>query len=105
MNKKGKYNPSIPREMYLYFVSYADKGAPSFEKFARSRGITTSELLDLRKHKKFEQAYEECQRIRRDCLIDGALTRAFDPSFVKFLLGVDDEAAEDSEIKVSVEVV
>ncbi|MBQ8321592.1 MAG: hypothetical protein IJX92_04435 [Clostridia bacterium] len=105
MNTKGKYNPSIPREMYLYFVTYSDKGAPSFEKFAKSKGITTEKLLSFRSRKRFAEAFEECRRIRHDLLVDGALTRTFDPSFVKFLLGDEDGTEGESDIRVSVEVI
>jgi hypothetical protein len=34
----------IEREMYCYFSSYSDVGAPSFAKFARKKGLTTAEL-------------------------------------------------------------
>ena len=89
--------------MYLYFISYDDRGAPSFAKFARSAGLTLAGLLEYRGRKRFDAAYRECCAIRRDYLIDRALDKRFDPSFVKFLLGEETEGA-DGEFKLSVEV-
>lgn len=77
--------------MYLYFILYDDRGAPSVEKFARSIGSTVDELEGLRKHARFNQVYRECGEIRKDYLIDRALDRRFDPSFVKFLLSSECE--------------
>ena len=106
MKDGHKYTSELPRKMYLYFKTYSEAGAPSFEKFAGVLGITTAELLSFSGRAKFARAMEECKRIRRDRLIDGALMRSYDPSFVKFLLGEEVEGdSEESEIKVSVEVV
>ncbi len=92
--------------MYTYFHSYCDTGAPSFSKFARSIGITLDELEGLRRHKKFDEAYRECGEIRRDYLIDNALTKRHDPSFVKFLLisefGMGENTAPDGDRVMSV---
>lgn len=93
--------------MYLYFLSYDEAGsAPSFSKFARSIGLTLEQLLDMRSSGKFERAYTECSEIRRDYLIDRALTKRFDPSFVKYLLDSDAQVSdEDSELSVKLEVI
>ena len=91
--------------MYLYFVSYDDAGAPSFAKFARSIGVTLLDIEKFRAHKRFEQSYRECSEIRRDYLIDRALTKRFDGAFVKFLLSSDGEKAgsgEDITLKLEV---
>ena len=93
----------ICHKMYLYFISYDDRGAPSFTKFASSLKISLADLLSYRGRKKFDKAYRECCEIRRDYLIDRALDRRFDPSFVKFLLGEETDPA-DGEFRLSVEV-
>ena len=92
--------------MYRFFISYDDRGVPSFEKFAKSVGITVSDLESLRRRKRFDRAYRECQEIRRDYLIDRALDRRFDPSFVKFLLSSDIEECESEtgELTLRLEV-
>lgn len=95
--------------MYSYFTAYDGIGAPSFDKFARSIGVTLSELLEMRRHKRFDEAYSECSEIRRDYLIDTALAKKHDPSFVKFLLttefGMGEDTDRDNEIKITVEVI
>lgn len=107
--KKGKtaYTAELAGRMYRYFISYEDSGAPSFTKFARLTGLTTADIENFRSHKRFDRAYRECQKIRRDYLTDRALEKRFDPGFVKFLLSMDDEndRSEDSEnILLSLEV-
>ncbi len=92
-----KYSPSLAGKMYLYFISYEDVGAPSFAKFARSIGATVEDVENFRAHKRFDRAYRECSEIRRDYLIDHALTRRFDPTFVKFLLSSNEENAEKND--------
>jgi hypothetical protein len=72
--------------MYVFFKSFADHGAPSFIKFAESIGVTYQDLEGFRVHAEFDRSYRECSEIRRDYLIDNALTRRFDPSLVKYLL-------------------
>ena len=105
--KKSKYTKDLARMMYRFFVEYEDaQGAPSFQKFARKIGVTTEDLNSYRNHKKFDMAYRECSEIRRDYLIDRALTRRFDPSFVKFLLSDCDVSSDDDGVlSVKVEVV
>ena len=104
--KRCKYTTQLPREMYKFFLEYEDDGAPSFPKFARRIGVTVEELGAFRSHKKFDRAYRECNEIRRDYLIDRALTKRFDPSFVKFLLSEgEDDAVDDGMLAVRLEVV
>ena len=95
----------IEREMYLYFSSYSEAGAPSFTKFARKKGLTTAELNSLRTKKKFNLAFVECMEIRRDYLIDKALTKNFDSSFVKFLLDAEVDEGDSNELCVRLEVI
>ncbi len=105
MKKKGYYR-GVEKEMYLYFSGYDEQSAPSFSKFARLKGLTLEELLSFRKRKLFEKAYNECLEIRRDYLKDRALTKRFDPSFVKYLLDTEvEEEAVNDEIRFRLEVV
>ena len=103
--KKIRYTREICRRMYLYFLQYEDRGAPSIAKFAKSIGSTVAELEGLRKNKRFDRAYRECEQIRRDYLIDRALDKRFDPSFVKFLLteSESDNAVGDFRLQVEVD--
>ncbi|MBQ7314875.1 MAG: hypothetical protein IJW83_02590 [Clostridia bacterium] len=109
MPKKSAYRTDLPRRMYTFFLTYDESdSAPSFEKFARHVGTTVSELVRFRSHRVFDEAYRACQGLRRDYLIDRALTRRFDPSFVKFLLsaeGGDGTGQDDGSLNVTVEVV
>ena len=106
MKKSSKYYRGIEKDMYLFFVGYDDTGAPSFSKFARRLGITLAELEGYRSRRKFDRAYIECGEIRRDYLIDSALTRRYDPSFVKFLLDNEETPASDTgEVTIRLEVV
>ena len=105
--RKLPYKNEYPRLLYTYFVTYDDTfGAPSFSKFARSIGATVRDIERFRTHAKFDEAYRECNEIRRDYLIDAALTKRFDPSFAKFLLSeIDtDKAASDEDIRFTLEV-
>ena len=110
MRRKIKYTGNLPRQLYTFFITYSDPGVPSFEKFARSIGATLEEITQFRKHGEFERAYRECNEIRRDYLIDAALTRRHDPSFSKFLLTAEygmgeKEKEEDNELNVTLEVI
>ena len=103
-----KYLKTYPRKMYLYFKEYSESlGAPSFCKFAGHIGVTLETLESWRVHSEFDRAYRECSEIRRDYLIDNALTRRFDPSLVKYLLDneLEQESNADTEISVKLEVI
>ena len=104
-----KYTNDMPRRLYTFFTTFDDPTrVPSFQKFARSVGGTLDDLNRFRKHEKFERAYRECSEIRRDYLIDSALTRRFDPSFVKFILSDEFSMSEDereNSITLTLEVV
>lgn len=106
--KKGKkYTVEFPKLLYSSFLAMVNDGVPpSFSKFARSVGLTLSDLEAFRSaHKEFDRAWRECIEIRRDYLTDSALTRRYDPSFVKFLLseeGASDGGAEDICVTVTV---
>ena len=92
--------------MYRFFSEFTDTaGVPSFEKFAILRGITLEELNSYRSKRDFDRAYRECCEIRRDYLIDRALTKRFDPSFVKFLLTEDSDSGHDDTLSLKLEVI
>ena len=107
----SKYTSDLPRRIYTYFLNFDGPGAPSLAKFARSIGVTVSDLEEYRKHKEFERAYQECSEIRRDYLIDNGLVKRFDSSFTRFILnseyamGEAKPSDEDKEIKVTLEVI
>ena len=93
--------------MYLYFVGYQESiGAPSFSKFARSIGITLEELKSFRRRREFDAAWRECSEIRRDYLIDMALSKRADASFTKFIYAIEyPEITADNEMHISLSVV
>ena len=104
---RAKYSPEYPAMMYRYFRGFEEAGAPSYQKFAFTIGATARDIERWRRNERFERAYRECSEIRRDYLIDNALTRRFDPSFVKFLLGYEfsEGDSEANDIAVRLEVV
>ena len=105
---KIKYGKELPRQMYCFFRGYSEVGAPSFIKFAASIGATLGDVEGWRVHGEFERAYRECSEIRRDYLIDNALTKKFDSSFTKFLLtlecGEEAEASSEDSLTLKLEV-
>lgn len=103
----AKYSRSMPERMYRYFIGYQESyGAPSFQKFAALCGITLKELESFRKNARFDAMWRECNEIRRDYLIDNALSKRLDASFAKFLLSLEypAECADSSELRVTLEV-
>jgi len=104
---RAKYRPEYPALMYRYFRGFDEQGAPSYLKFAESIGATREDIELWRRHKRFDRSYRECSEIRRDYLIDNALTRRFDPSFVKFLIGYEfgEDTSADGDVSVRLEVV
>ena len=105
MKKKNIYRKDLPHKLYLFFASYSDPGAPSFLKFARSIGVTTEDVEAFREHKEFDRAWRECERIRRDYLIDNALLKRFDASFTKFLLSEENEETGEEKIDFTLTVI
>ena len=110
--KKAKYTRDLPRRLYTYFVGYNGMGAPSLSKFARESGLTLNDLLAFRdKHGEFRRAYEECNEIRRDYLIDNALGKKQDATMTKFILSAEFGMGESKQdgasepLVVTVEVV
>ena len=105
MKKKSIYRRDLPHKLYVFFASYSDSGVPSFLKFARSIGATTEDVEAFREHKEFDRAYRECERIRRDYLIDNALSKRFDASFTKFLLSEETGDGNDGKIDFTLSIV
>jgi hypothetical protein len=95
--------------MYTYFASYKDTGAPSFSKFARSVGLSLEMLLSFMSKSEFNRAYRECNEIRRDYLIDLALSKRADGSFTKFILteeyGMGRDMTSDSSLDLTLHVI
>lgn len=107
MKRRKKYTDDLPRRMYAYFSGYSDAvGAPSFAKFARSVGLTVEELSFFRKKREFDAAWRECNEIRRDYLIDQALSKRHDASFTKFIYALEypEDSRSDSEMHLTLEV-
>ncbi len=108
--RKKRYTSDLPKKLYTFFIGYSETlGAPSFAKFARSIGATCQDIQRFRKYAEFERAYEECNEIRRDYLIDNALCKKFDSSLTKFLLSEEfgmgeKKSEEDRELELTLEV-
>lgn len=100
---------NLARQMREYFLTYDEPtGAPSFGKFAKAHGCTVGDLSRLRSHAGFDLVYRECLEIRRDYLVDKALTKTFDPTFVKYLLSSEEVTVSDGQadgFSVTVEVI
>ena len=91
-----KYSRALAGRLYRFFAQYDGEGAPSVVKFAASVGATTEQIEAFRSHKEFDRAYRECCEIRRDYLEDRALSKRFDPTFVKFLLSDGKDTTDDT---------
>ena len=108
--KKKEYTKDMPAKLYAYFRGFNEGGVPSMLKFAVACGITLAELQSWRTNAEFDRACIECAEIRRDMLIDAALTKRHDASFTKFLLAAEfgmGEGARDGDgaLEVLIEVV
>lgn len=72
---------------------------PSFTAFAHSLGTTVGAMRRFKEqNESFRAAWEECEELLCDRIIDGALHRRLDGSFAKFLLtsryGLAEKATE-----------
>ena len=105
--RKLPYKTEYPRLLYTYFVTYNETfGTPSFSKFARSIGATLRDIESFRTHKRFDEAYRECNEIRREYLIYNALIKRFDSSFTKFLQTIEypEQSETEGGLAVTLEV-
>ncbi len=94
----------ISQRMYCFFRDFRGDGIPSFSKFARTEHLTLETLESLCKEEEFYRIWRECAEIRRDIIIDRAITRHGDGSFAKFLLG-EESAVCDNRVEFTLTVV
>lgn len=104
-----EYDPSLERQMLSYFGGQIDSEYPTFSSFARRVGLPLAQLESWQRDiPAFHAVWEECRARQKSALIQGGLTKRFDPSFAKFLLchefGFGEENTE-GELTVTVEVV
>ena len=106
--KKGEYHPGYAEEMLRFFdkpkvekiyETYTWKSGavtekvrevpatpPHFSEFARKIGVTTRQLKKwARDHEDFREAYETCQEIFEEFLIDNGLTGSYGAIAMKFV--------------------
>lgn len=106
--KKGEYHPGYAEAMLQFFdkpkvqkiydtytwksgavtekVREVPATPPHFSEFARSIGVTTRQLKKwARDHDDFREAYETCQEIFEEFLIDNGLTGSYGAIAMKFV--------------------
>lgn len=106
--RPGEYHPGICDQMLAYFdkpknreiidtytwksgaVSeksrYVPNTPPHFSEFARSIGVTTRTLKKwCREHPEFKEAYDQCQEIFEEFLIDNGLVGSYGAIAMKFV--------------------
>ncbi len=91
--------------MYSFFKNYTGEGAPSFSKFARETRLTLERLESFRKNGEFDRIYRECKEIRKDMIIDRALSKRADASFAKFLLSEERGNMGEDQINLTITVI
>ena len=105
---------TLGEKMLLYFRTAGCEGSeyredvPSFVRFAHALGTTVGEMRRFKEQNaEFRAAWEECEEILCDRIVDGALHRRLDGSFAKFLLTSRfgfTEKEEDAEEPFGVEI-
>lgn len=103
--KTKKCMKELSEKMYGFFKNYSGDGAPSFSKFARESGLTVERLESFRKNGEFDRIYRECKEIRKDIIIDKALTKRADASFAKFLLSDEEDGSGEGGIDLTITVI
>ncbi len=99
---------ALGKKMLDYFRTAGDEEnggrdvLPSFTAFAHSLGTTVGAMRRFKEQNaSFRAAWEECEELLCDRIIDGALHRRLDGSFAKFLLtsryGLAEKSAESEE--------
>lgn len=106
--RKGEYHPGYAEEMLRFFdkpkvekiydtytwksgavtekVREVPATPPHFSEFARKIGVTTRQLKKwARDHEDFREAYETCQEIFEEFLIDNGLTGSYGAIAMKFV--------------------
>lgn len=103
--KNKKCTKELSEKMYGFFKNYSGDGAPSFSKFARESRLTVERLESFRKNGEFDRIYRECKEIRKDIIIDKALTKRADASFAKFLLSDEEDGKGEGGIDLTITVI
>jgi preprotein translocase subunit Sec63 len=96
---QSKYKPEYCEEMLEYFNRGLYKETKTFNKkelndlptfqyySAVIRSITHQTLLNwAAEHKEFGEVFNKCKKIQENILVQGGISRAYDPGFVKFIL-------------------
>ena len=94
--------------MLNYFGNSGTESAefPTFSGFAERMGVSLGRLKEQKeKDPTFAKVWEECLERQKARLVVGGLTRTYDPSFCKFLLGTLASETADSAFCVKIEVV
>ena len=82
-----EYKKEYARDLVRYFYSTPENELPLLQKFARAKGVSLETLVSWsREHSEFASAMEEARVHLIGRLIERASTKAFDPTFAKFLL-------------------
>lgn len=104
---KSIYKPEYAGKLLEFFRHYSEgeeAGVPTLQRFAQSIGTYTDACCAwVREHDDFATAFVEAMRIQERMLINGGLTRVFDPGFAKFLLAANHGYREKDE-KANVEL-
>ena len=105
---------NLSEKMLHYFCTAGCEGSehkeplPSFVRFAHHIGTTVGALRRFKEQNAvFCEAWEECEEILADRIVEGALHRRLDGSFSKFLLSSRfgfAEKAEASEEPFGIEI-
>lgn len=106
--KRGEYHPGYIDQMYAYFdrpknkeiidtytwktgavsekIRYVPNTPPHFSEFARQIGVPTRRLKQwAQKYPEFRDAYEACQEILEEFLIDNGLVGSYGAIAMKFV--------------------
>jgi hypothetical protein len=97
--RPSKYDPSFCKEMLEYFNRGIYKESKTFNKkelndlptfqyySAVIRDVTMQTLHNwASEHNEFLVAFNKCKKIQENILVQGGISRAYDPGFVKFIL-------------------
>lgn len=91
-------------EFFRRYSEGEEAGVPTLQRFAQEIGTYTAACCSwVSEHEDFATAFVEAMRIQERMLINGGLTRVFDPGFAKFLLAANHGYREKDE-KANVEL-
>lgn len=107
-NISSKYNERYCKEIVEYFLD-EEVIFPTFEEFGTRIGVLAETLKNwTMSHPRFRDAHALCEQIQKQRLIVGGLTRAFEPSFAKFVAasnhGMRDKVEQDIKADTTLEV-